>query len=391
MDFRAVNAITQPDPYQMPLIEEILEMLASARFISKVDLNKGFHQIPIEEVDIPKTAFCTPWGKFEFCFMPFGLRNGPAVFQRLMDRILHQDKDSAQVYIDNIAIFSSSWDAHCRDIAKVLDRLRGAGLTANIRKCQWGQTKCEFLGHIVGEGKVSPAELKVKAVRDFCQPLTKKQIRQFLGLTGYYRRFVQNYAEHSFLLTEATKKSAPDRVLWCDAMFDEFKYLQSSLCCIPSLTLPVSGDQFVLQTDASGVGLGAVLSVQRDDEELPVAFYSRKLQPRERKYSATELEGLAVVAAVQHFDVYLITHPFIIETDHRALTFLNSAQHGNGRLARWAMKLQPFSFEIRYRPGSKNSNADAFSRLMEDQDDIPRPSVTQRGGGGGDVMNRSLT
>ena len=380
IDFRAVNAITQPDPYQMPLIEEILEMLTSAKFISKVDLNKGFYQIPIDPVDIPKTAFCTPWGKFEFCVMPFGLRNGPAVFQRLMDRILHKDKELAQVYIDDIAIFSSSWDSHCSDIARVLGRLREAGLTANVSKCQWGQTKCEFLGHVVGEGKVCPAEPKVQAVRDFCQPQTKKQIRQFLGLTGYYRRFIKSYAEHSFLLTEATRKSAPDRVVWNAAMLDEFLYLQKSLCVIPSLTLPLSSDQFVLQTDASGVGLGAVLSVQRDGEELPVAFYSRKLQPRERRYSATELEGLAVVAAVQHFDAYLITHPFVIETDHRALVFLNSAKHVNGRLARWAMKLQPFFFQIRYRPGSSNANADAFSRLLEDEEDLPRPSINMKGG-----------
>ena len=346
-----VNSITKPDPYQMPLIEEILDMLASARFISKVDLNKGFHQIPIDPVDIAKTAFCTPWGKFEFSVMPFGLRNGPAVFQRLMDRILHKDKDISQVYIDDIAIFSSSWEQHCIDIARVLDRLRQSGLTANVSKCQWGQTKCEFLGHVVGMGKVSPADLKVQAVRDFIQPVTKKQIRQFLGLTGYYRRFIEKYAEHSYELTEATRKSSPDRVVWNVEMLAEFAYLKDSLCCIPSLTLPLPSDQFVLQTDASGVGLGAVLSVQREGQEFPVAFYSRKLQPRERRYSATELEGLAVVAAVSHFDAYLVTHPFLVETDHKALTFLNSAQHANGRLARWALKLQPFNFKIRYRPG----------------------------------------
>ena len=381
IDFRVVNSITKPDPYLMPLIEEILDMLASARFISKVDLNKGFHQIPIDPVDIAKTAFCTPWGKFEFSVMPFGLRNGPAVFQRLMDRILHKDKDISQVYIDDIAIFSSSWEQHCIDIARVLDRLRQSGLTANVSKCQWGQTKCEFLGHVVGMGKVSPADLKVQAVRDFIQPVTKKQIRQFLGLTGYYRRFIEKYAEHSYELTEATRKSSPDRVVWNVEMLAEFAYLKDSLCCIPSLTLPLPSDQFVLQTDASGVGLGAVLSVQREGQELPVAFYSRKLQPRERRYSATELEGLAVVAAVSHFDAYLVTHPFLVETDHKALTFLNSAQHANGRLARWALKLQPFIFKIRYRPGLENSNADAFSRLFEEEEDLPGPLVNSKGGG----------
>ena len=367
----------------MPLIEEILETLSGAKFIAKIDLNKGFHQIPIEPVDIPKTAFCSPWGKYEFCVMPFGLRNGPAVFQRLMDWILHSDIDMSQVYIDDIAVFSSSWDEHCEHIARVLDRLRKAGLTANVSKCQWGQqTCCEFLGHVVGNGVVSPAAGKIEAVKSFALPTTKKQVRQFLGLTGYYRRFVKNYAEHSFELTEATRKSAPERILWNNVMYAEYFYLKESLCDIPSLTLPLPSDQFVLQTDASGIGLGAVLSLQREGEELPVAFYSRKLQPRERKYSATELEGLAVVAAVSHFDAYLVTHPFIIETDHKALVFLNSAQHSNGRLARWAMRLQPYTFEIRYRPGPKNDNADALSRLFEEDGfSSLRPSVNSEGGG----------
>ena len=158
IDFRAINIVTQPDPYQMPLIDEILETLASAKFIS---LNKGFHQIPIEPGDIPKAAFCSPWGKFEFCVKPFGLRNGQTVFQWLMDRMLHNDKDVAQVYIDDITVFSLTWEEHCTHISQVLDRLRQAGLTANVKKCQWGQTRCEFLGHIGGNGTVSPAEGKI--------------------------------------------------------------------------------------------------------------------------------------------------------------------------------------------------------------------------------------
>ena len=172
----------------------------------------------------------------------------------------------------------------------------------------------------------------------------------------------------------------------------EFMYLKNALCVLPSLTLPVPSDNLVLQTDASGVRIGAVLSVSREGVVLPVAIYSKKLQPREWKYGATELEGLAVVAAVSHFDAYLVTHRFTIETDHRALTFLNSANHTNGRLARWALRLQPFMFDIRYHPGPHNVNADAFSRLaMDDEHLLPGPSVkTKVGGGGGDVR-RLLT
>ena len=400
LDYRAVNSITIPDPYQMPLIEELLDLLGTAKFISKVDLNKGFHQIPISPLDMSKTAFCTPWGKYEFKVMPFGLRNGPAVFQRLMDQVLQQDGDRAVVYIDDIGIFSCTWDEHCRDIGIVLSRLKDAGLTANVTKCSWGQTHCEFLGHLVGKGMVSPAELKVQAVRQFTRPVTKKQVRQFLGLTGYYRRFVPQYASQSFNLTETTRKSSPERVAWNEALECEFVYLKNCICSAPCLTLPVVGDVFLLQTDASGVGVGAVLAVVRDGQEYPMAYYSRKLQPRERKYSASELEGLAVVASVKHFDAYLMTHPFTLQTDHRALTFLNEAKHNNGRLARWALLLQQFTFNIVYKKGSLNTNADTLSRMFPE--DLPSrmpdapaayegppavvPPVSSTTEGGGDVM-----
>ena len=381
IDFRAVNSLSDPDPYLMPLIEDILGMLASAKFLSKIDLAKGFHQIPISPGDCPKTAFCTPWGKFEFVYMPFGLRNGPAVFQRLMDQVLDKDKHFSQVYIDDIVVFSESWELHCEHISLVLCRLKEAGLTANVSKCQWGQTQIEFLGHMVGQGLVCPAQLKVQAVRDFVMPTTKKGIRQFLGLAGYYRRFISHFADHTYLLTEATKKTSPERVLLSPELYDEFVYIKDALCVVPSLTLPVSTDEFLLQTDASGVGLGAVLSVTRDGAELPVAFFSKKLLPRERAYSASELEGLAVVSAVIHFTPYLITHPFVIETDHHALTFLTSAQHQNARIARWALKLQPFTFSVRYRRGSLHLNADALSRLsMEDHCANPGLPASQGGG-----------
>ena len=382
IDYRAVNGVTTPDPYQMPFIEDILDTLACAKFMSKLDLNKGFHQIPVRVEDKLKTAFCTPWGKFHFCRMPFGLRNGPAVFQRLMDKILHQDLDYCRVYIDDIVVFSQSWEQHCQHLSRVLERLKTAGLTANRSKCQWGKQKFEFLGHVVGVGLVSPSDCKISALKEFQQPSSKKGIRQFLGLAGYYRRFIKDFAAHSSVLTDATRKSAPERVVWNNVMCDEFVFLKNVLCSVPSLTLPTIDDQFVLQTDASGRGVGAVLSVIREGQELPVAYFSRKLKPRERRYSATELEGLAVVNSVQHFDVYLVTHPFVVVTDHRALIFLNTTRHANGRLARWALALQPYTFTLQYRPGPLNLNADALSRCFEENeesDDCQRPP--EEGGG----------
>ena len=305
IDYRAINQVTTPDPYQMPFIEDILDTLSGAKYMSKIDLNKGFHQIPVQQKDKAKTAFCTPWGKYQFTMMPFGLRNGPAVFQRLMDKLLHKDLGYSRVYIDDIVVFSTSWEQHCLHLGKVLERLRAAGLTANISKCQWGQVKFDFLGHLVGEGMVSPSEGKIIALKTYQQPLTKKGVRQFLGLAGYYRKFIQDYASHSSSLTDATRKSAPERVVWNDVMYDEFCYLKNVLCDVPSLTLPTIQDEFIVQTDASGRGVGAILSVTRGGQELPVAYFSRKLKPREVKYSATELEGLAVVkGAVAYGDYF---------------------------------------------------------------------------------------
>ena len=187
-----------------------------------------------------------------------------------------------------------------------------------------------------------------------------------------------------FNLTEATKKSSPDVVIWSEVLSREFVYLKTCLCSLPSLPLPCPSDLFVLQTDASGVGLGVVLSVHSEvEEELLVAFFSQKLKPRERHYSATELEGLAMVAAIQHFSPYLITHPFV-ETDHRALAFLNTTSHANGRPSRWALIMQPYSFTNRYRLGSQYVNADAFSRLVYVEEDSPHDLRSPEEGG--DVM-----
>ena len=392
IDYRALNSVTTPDPYMMPFIEDILDTLATAKFMSKLDLHKGFHQIPVNDDDKAKTAFCTPWGKFQFSRMPFGLRNGPAVFQRMMDKILHEELEHCRVYIDDIVIFSQSWEQHCQHITCVMERLKTAGLTANVKKCQWAKQRFEFLGHTVGVGLVSPSVCKTQALREFQRPSTKRGVRQFLGLAGYYRRFIDHYAAHSVELTDATRKSAPDVVVWSSVMLEEFVYLKNVLCDVPSLTLPTIADEYILQTDASGRGVGAVLSVVRDGEEFPVAYYSRKLKPRETRYSATELEGLAVVNAVQHFYVYLVAQKnFTIVTDHRALVFLNTARHANGRLARWALALQPYSFTVVYRPGKMNSNADALSRCYGDsvalcEDDCQTP--LEEGGG---VMPRANT
>ena len=393
----------------MPRVDEIIDRLGKAQYLSKLDLNKGFHQVPVNLSDIEQTAFCAPAGKFECVFMPFGLGNSPATFQRLMHQVLVNMMDFARAYIDDVMVYSESWEEHLRHLQTGLERFREVGLTAKPSKCEWAAASCTYLGHVVGRGQVRPEECKVKAVRDFARPTTKTDIKSFLGLTPYYRNFVDHYADNSVALTaatrktapptvewtqlvedefryikatrktapatvgwtqqmedefryiKATRKTAPTTVEWTQQMEDEFRYIKDSLCCVPFLIIPTEDDTFVLQTNASGSGIGAMLSVKRETGEKPVAFFSRKLLSREQNYSATELEGLAVVDVITHFGIYLISCPFTVETNHRALSFLNTCKLTNGHLARWAMKLQSYTFDIKHRPGSSNKNADGLS------------------------------
>ena len=258
-------------------------------------------------------------------------------------------------------IFSNNWDKHLIHIDIVLNRFQQHGLTVKPSKCQWGSTSIEFLGHVAGDGHISVPDCRVQAIRDYKKPVNQRDLRSFLGIIGYYRHFIKDYAQHSIHLTNATRKSVPVELVWSDEMYNEFLYLCNVLADTCSLIVPQDSDTYVLQTDASVKGISGILSVIRD-KELPVEFYSRKLTAAEQNYAATELEGLAVVAAILQFEVYLIGRHFVVQTDHRALTFLDSAKHLNPRLTRWCLRLQQFTFTVRYRPGKQNINADALSR-----------------------------
>ena len=260
-------------------------------------------------------------------------------------------------------MFSESWEDHLIHIRSVLEQLRKAGLTAKAKKCEFGASECVYLGHIVGSGSVKPEMDKTDAIRQFPTPQTKKDVRSFLGITGYYRRFVANYSDIAAPLTDLTKKNAPNKVSWMPSCEQAFNTLKERLCSEPILKSPDFECPFILQTDASEYGVGAVLSQQTEDgQEHPVAYWSRKLLPREKRYSTIEKECLAIKLAVSTFRVYLLGRPFSIETDHRSLTWMERLKHTNSRLARWSLALQPFHFTIKHRAGKDNGNADALSR-----------------------------
>ena len=362
IDFRKLNGVTEPDPYYMCTLEEILEKVGDSRCLSKLDLSKGFYQIGVEPNSVDKTAFISPFGKFSFSRMPFGLRNAPAVFQRTMEEVLRGCYHCSAPYIDDILIFSKDGVVHGDHLRMVLGALEENGLTIKLEKCQFGMNRLEYLGHLIGGGQVAVPRHRATAMADFKQPRSRKDMRSFLGTMSYYRRFIKGFANYSGVLSPATSKSAPNVVDWSSVMLDAFNHLKGALVSVCMLTIPSQEDCFVLHVDASGQGVGATLNVRREGVDLPVAFYSKQLQGAERRYSATELEALAIFKAINHFDHFLYGRVFSVYTDHKALVSLLKSKRLNRRLYGWMLKLLDFSFDIIYRPGKENLDADGLSR-----------------------------
>ena len=312
-----------------------------------------------------KTAFTTSFGLYQFKVMPCGLQGAPATFQRIMDRLLRGLEDFTSAYLDDLVIFSVTWEEHIQQIKQVLDQLRDADLTAKPKKCKFAMTECVYLGHIVGNGVIRPEVFKVRAVKEYPKPRTKKQVRAFLGLTGYYWKFIPNYASIATPLTDLTRKGCSNTVEWSTACTSAFEKLKTLLCSSTVLHSPDFEKEFILQTDASDHAVGAVLSqLDNDGEEHPIAYFSRKLLEREEKYSTIEKECLAIKLSIQAFRVYLMGRPFSIQTDHRSLEWLDRLKENNARLTRWSLLLQPYQFTVTHRASKANANADGLSRFV---------------------------
>ena len=364
VDYRKLNAETEIDAYPMPRIDDILDQIGQAKYLSTLDLARGYWQVPVANEDRHKTAFTTPFGLYQFTVMPFGLSGAPATFQRLMDHMTEGIHHFAHAYLDDLVIFSSTWEEHLEHLSIVLARLQEAGLSVKPSKCQFAVSECVYLGHVVGGGRVLPVKDKLEAIGSFPVPEDKKQLRSFLGLAGYYRRFIPDFATVAAPLTDLTKSSKPQRVDWTRKCGEAFEKLKAALSSSPVLWSPDFTRPFVLQTDASDVGVGAVLS-QCDNEGLdhPICYFSRKLLPRECNYSTIEKECLAIKLSVEAFQVYLTGRTFTIQTDHRALQWLDNMKDSRSRLTRWSLSLQPFKFKVEHRKGRDNANADTLSRI----------------------------
>jgi len=318
--------------------------------------------------------------------MPFGVKNATAVFQELMQDLFRDDTDYCTPYMDDVVIFSQSWEQHVKHIYRVLTKLGDAGLTANSTKCRWGGRTMEFLGHQVGNGRMSLPSHRAEALKTYTQPKTKKGLRSFLGAIGFYRRYVKQLASHTAVQTPLTSKAAPSKVVWTWEGELAFVTICSIISDACSLCIPLPQDTFSIVTDASGLGVGGVLQVWRENRWEAAAFHSRQLRGPEQRYSATKLEALALVSSVEHFGYYLYGKPLKVFSDHKPLLQLTTSEKLNPRLQRMAFKLQHWLLEIIYLPGEENTFADALSReernrTEDDHSQDGHPST--KGGCGG--------
>ena len=363
VDYRKVNEVTRKDAYPLPRVDDTLDTLVGSKFFTTLDLASGYWQVEVAPEDQPKTAFTTPEGLYLFKVMPFGLCNAPATFQRLMDRVLSGLKwSSCLVYFDDIIVVGTTFQEHLHHLTSVFTRLRGAGLKLKPKKCTLCRQQVTFLGHIVSTDGVATDPSKTEAVSKWPIPQNRKEVQQFLGLANYYRRFVKDFALISKPLQRLTEKNAPfEWTIGCQNAFDE---LRKRLVSSPVLAYPDYERRFILDTDASDVRIGAVLSQVSDcGSERVIAYASRSLTRPEQRYCVTRKELLAVVEFVHHFRQYLLGREFTLRTDHGSLVRIRNFKEPEGQLARWLERLQEYNFTVVHRQGLRHCNADALSRV----------------------------
>ena len=367
LDFRRLNSKTVFDAEPVPNQEEILNKVGRAMYITKMDLTKGFWQIPIKEEDRHLTAFQTSQGLMQFRVMPFGLVNALQKFCRMVRKLLKDIKD-AESYVDDLFVLTMpmdadlAWRAHLESLREVLQALRENNLTAKPSKCVVGAQETDALGHMVGKGFQWPQPGKIEKILEITRPVTKSDVRSFLGMVGFYRKYIPNFAGLAKPLTDKTRKGEPAKVKWNETSEKAFQALKDAMSSKPILRLPDQGKQFILTTDASQTGIGAVLKQEADGVCWPVMYISRKLKPAESRYSTIERECLGLVWATKRLHVYLYGREFILETDHQPLLFLDKSKINNDRVMRWALTMQVYRYSVRVIKGKDNATADYLSR-----------------------------
>ena len=363
IDYRRLNQLTIPDSHPLPRIDDTLDALGGSSWFSTLDLKSGFHQVSIAEEDRPKTAFSIPGsGLWQWRVLPFGLINSPSVFERLMERVFAGLTFLILlIYLDDIIVFSKTFDEHLENLRVIFERLREVNLKLNPKKCNLLCRKVAFLGHEVLEKGIATDPAKVLAVKEWPEPKTATEVRQFVGLASYYRKFIPNFATVCKPLHKLTEKDA--HFIWSDKTQNAFDTIKQLLTSAPVLSYPLlQGQPFVLDCDASNVGIGAVLSQVQNGEEKVISYFSKCLSKSERQYCTTRKELLAVVVAVKHFHHYLLGQNFTVRTDHGSLQWLMRFKNYEGQIARWIETLSAYTFTVQHRAGRVHNNADAMSR-----------------------------
>jgi hypothetical protein len=386
IDYRNLNKMTTKDRYPLPHLEDLVDKLQGSTQFSKVDMASGYHQMQIAPEDTHKTAFVTKYGLYEWRVVPFGLANAPSVFMRMMDNIIRQGSPYLRkhivVYLDDILIHSRAGEDHERIVRELLALLRQHKLKLKASKCEFFKPAVEFVGFYVDADGLHVEEAKVRAIKDWATPKSRKELQAFMGLAGFYRKFIFRFAHKALPLYELAAQQA-SAFQWTDDCEHSFQVLKKCLCKAPILTLPTTSGSWILRTDASKRAIGAVLLQLQDDPnsgrpiEKVIAYYSRKLKDPETRYPTYDRELLAIRDAIDNWRYYLHGRPFVCHTDHAALQHILTQKRLSTRQMTYLETLQQYDYEIKYYPGAKNCVADALSRRTFEGNDDKHKAQTQ--------------
>jgi len=373
VDYRKVNTRVVFDSYPMPTIEQALDQFAGASVFSVLDLNSAYYQIPLSERSRRITAFCTPFGLFEFNKLPMGISVGSQGLSRVIDELFADLKGRYLFnFVDDLVVYSPSVELHGVHLREVLRRLQAAGFTLNPDKVVLGAPEIRYLGHLISARGVRVLPDRVEAIGRYPRPHNLRSLRRFLGMIGFYARFIPRFSQMASVLHGLKKKGA--RFVWADEHAAAFDSLKQALCEAPVLQTPDFDKEFVLATDASDVAISAVLQQRIDGGLAPISYHSRILSPQECKYSTYEKECLAVIFGCEKCRPYLEHKEFELQCDNLALCWLLKRVKEVGRLGRWILRLSPFKFKVRHTRGTENVVADALSRMF-DGDSPENPEV----------------
>lgn len=377
--FRQLNKVTMKDAYPLPFVNATLDKLRDSHYLTTLDIKSAYWQIPLSEKSKPMTAFVVPnRGLYQFRRMPMGLHNAPATWQRFIDRVIGVDLEKyVFVYLDDIIICTKSFEELLEILREILSRLSKAGLTLNRNKCKFCKSELKYLGYVIGAGGLMVDPEKVEAILRIPQPKSVTDVRRLIGVASWYRRFVPNFSTMTAPLCNLLKKN--QNFVWSQECENSSKLLKEYLVSAPLLTCPNFDKPFVVQTDASDYGLGAVLSqIDENGDERVICYLSRSLSKAEKRYSTTEKECLAVLFAIERLRPYLEGAKFQVVTDHFALKWINNIKDPVGRIARWAVRLQQYDFEVVHRKGSEHVVPDALSRAVPRVDAVEKVDVLDK-------------